>query len=421
MVNQVEEIHLVCRHSTNVSNITDTHFISGWWVVAVRHIRPGVVFALHEEKESLSYLQGKIEALVAVEDGKDESRRVQVLVRRTPVPRPWKGGGSGPSGYLWSGLDVGSLPVVPTTLPEFLGGGNKPMKSLLEAKSFGWPKATDLNAQIGVQVGEGNRLSELKGILARLVAVLGEAPVPYAFVDESGMPWRLDAGTVKRAIAKGWIEPTKPGPTGRVRELFPSDRFLAGHSELIKIWRDRALNAKAAVASIAEGLAPQSAADSDELRDPYDGFDPDCIPLDAFHKAITTFRSVRQGQPAFRAALLEAYSVRCAVTGCQIPETLEAAHIIPHSLSGSQGALPANGLLLRADIHALFDEGLIGFRPVCDGKILVEVSPVIAETEYGNIHGRELRLPKNPGLSPSRAALTLRRGRFPLRQDRTGA
>lgn len=421
MVNQVEEIHLVCRHSTNVTDLTNTHFISGWWVVAERHIKPGVVFALHEEKGSPSYLHGRIEALVAVESGNDQGRRVQVLVRRTPDPTSWKGGGSGTSGYLWSGLDVGSLPVVPTTLPEFLGGGNKPMKSLFEAKSFGWPKATALNARIGVQVEEGARLGQLKGILARLAAVLGEAPVPYAFVDESGMPWRLDAGTVARAIAKGWIEPARPGPAGRVRELFLSDNFRQGHAEVIRIWRESALNTEAAVALMAEGALPRPVENSEEAKDPYDDFDPDSVPLDAFRNLISALRSTRQGQPAFRATLLEAYAARCAVTGCRVPEALEAAHIIPYALSGSQGALPANGLLLRADIHALFDGGLIGFRPESDGKVLVEVSPVIAETMYGKMHARELRLPKNPALAPSRAALTLRRERFPLRQDGTGA
>ena len=65
----------------------------------------------------------------------------------------------------------------------------------------------------------------------------------------------------------------------------------------------------------------------------------------------------RRGQPAFRRALLEAYHERCAVTGCDAPEALEAAHVVPYR--GVATNHPANGLLLRADLHALFDLGLI--------------------------------------------------------------
>src|SRR5205823_2979542 len=65
----------------------------------------------------------------------------------------------------------------------------------------------------------------------------------------------------------------------------------------------------------------------------------------------------RQGQFAFRAALIEAYGGRCAMTGCDILEVLEAAHIVPYR--GPSTNAVSNGLLLRADIHTLFDLGLI--------------------------------------------------------------
>ena len=66
---------------------------------------------------------------------------------------------------------------------------------------------------------------------------------------------------------------------------------------------------------------------------------------------------LRQGQGAFRDSLLEAYGCRCAISGCDVPEALEAAHIIPYK--GEHTNVVVNGLLLRADLHTLFDLGLI--------------------------------------------------------------
>lgn len=66
----------------------------------------------------------------------------------------------------------------------------------------------------------------------------------------------------------------------------------------------------------------------------------------------------RRGQPEFRQALLEAYGGRCCFSGCTATEVLEAAHIIAHAEITDYSI--NNGLLLRADLHTLFDLHLIG-------------------------------------------------------------
>jgi putative restriction endonuclease len=53
------------------------------------------------------------------------------------------------------------------------------------------------------------------------------------------------------------------------------------------------------------------------------------------------------------------YSGRCAITDCEIDDVLEAAHISPYS--GRSSDQVCNGLLLRADVHTLFDCGLLAF------------------------------------------------------------
>ena len=88
----------------------------------------------------------------------------------------------------------------------------------------------------------------------------------------------------------------------------------------------------------------------------------------------------RLGQGAFRVLVTEAYGRRCAITGERTLPVLEAAHIKPYSESGPH--LISNGLLLRSDLHILFDEGYV---TVTEG-LRIEVSKRIKE-EYEN--GRE--------------------------------
>ncbi|MES2631836.1 MAG: HNH endonuclease signature motif containing protein [Pseudomonadota bacterium] len=97
--------------------------------------------------------------------------------------------------------------------------------------------------------------------------------------------------------------------------------------------------------------------------------------------------AVRRGQLAFRQSLLDLYERRCSVSGCRIPEILEAAHIVPYL--GDETHHLTNGLLLRADLHTLFDLGLLRVDPT---TLRVEIHPsVIEEPIYNEIHGCTLR------------------------------
>lgn len=110
---------------------------------------------------------------------------------------------------------------------------------------------------------------------------------------------------------------------------------------------------------------------------------------------------LRQGQPAFRQRLLIAYEARCAISGTDIPETLEAAHIEAHAKGGSMDA--SNGLLLRADLHTLFDLRLIA---IDTETWSVLVHPQIAGSDDAtSIQDRRLRLPADRRDHPSRHAL----------------
>ncbi|HLO97214.1 MAG TPA: HNH endonuclease [Fimbriimonas sp.] len=108
----------------------------------------------------------------------------------------------------------------------------------------------------------------------------------------------------------------------------------------------------------------------------------------------------RLGQAAFRVLTLKNYNERCCITGENTVPVLQAAHIKPVSEDGKHGL--QNGLLLRADIHILFDKGLIGV----DQDYRIRVSPSIREhylngKVYYEHDGEELRsLPSDKKLRP---------------------
>ena len=107
----------------------------------------------------------------------------------------------------------------------------------------------------------------------------------------------------------------------------------------------------------------------------------------------------RLGQIGFRRELIRAYGGRCAITGCDVSAVLEAAHISPYRGPGTNHV--TNGLLLRSDIHLLFDQGLLGVLP---GSLTVVVSGSLADTEYAEFEGQTIRVPVG-GALPSNAAL----------------
>ncbi|KVD82466.1 hypothetical protein WS62_22735 [Burkholderia sp. ABCPW 14] len=130
------------------------------------------------------------------------------------------------------------------------------------------------------------------------------------------------------------------------------------------------------------------------------GFDPHDIE-DARKRTFAAI-VMRQGQSLFRRELLRAYQGRCAITACDVTEVLEAAHIIPYQ--GTQTNHMSNGLLLRADLHTLFDLGLLAIAP---SSSTVVIAPSLRMTHYGSLHGQSLWLPASTKDRPSGEALSV--------------
>lgn len=127
-------------------------------------------------------------------------------------------------------------------------------------------------------------------------------------------------------------------------------------------------------------------------------FDPSGI-VDARERVLSSIVK-RRGQPAFRQRLLSAYKSRCAITGCDVEAVLDAAHIVPYM--GLETNHPGNGLLLRTDLHTLFDLKLIA---VDVAKMNLLVSPMLLNTCYEEYRGKPIRDPDDLACQPSREAL----------------
>lgn len=112
----------------------------------------------------------------------------------------------------------------------------------------------------------------------------------------------------------------------------------------------------------------------------------------------------RLGQATFRIQLEQQYDTRCTVTGERTRPTLEAAHIKPFSMVREHSL--NNGLLLRSDLHKLFDQGYVTITP--DRKF--RVSKAIREEfengrDYYALDGLSIRQPRSENAQPAEECL----------------
>jgi len=118
---------------------------------------------------------------------------------------------------------------------------------------------------------------------------------------------------------------------------------------------------------------------------------------------------LRRGQASFREELLEAYEGACAVTRSTARAVLEAAHILPFAEGGATH--PSNGLLLRSDIHTLFDLRRISIDSR-NWTLLVDES--LRGTEYWDMRGWHIAWPRQKRAEPDLDAVDEHRTRSGL-------
>jgi putative restriction endonuclease len=112
----------------------------------------------------------------------------------------------------------------------------------------------------------------------------------------------------------------------------------------------------------------------------------------------------RLGQGAFRLVIADVYQRRCAVTGERALPVLEAAHIKPVGDGGAHRI--DNGLLLRSDVHTLFDRGYVTVTPNHEFHVSRRLKNDFDNGEhYYQLNGSRLWLPPSPEDRPAREFL----------------
>ncbi|HHR0843562.1 TPA: HNH endonuclease [Klebsiella aerogenes] len=116
--------------------------------------------------------------------------------------------------------------------------------------------------------------------------------------------------------------------------------------------------------------------------------DIDDTPLDMDDRRIAVLRQIkkRRGQKAFRDNLIS-QTAKCAVTGCKIVDILEAAHISAYKNDTHNHV--SNGLLLRCDMHTLYDLDLFAINP---DSLIIYFAPQIQDKEYTKYQGKNLHV-----------------------------
>ena len=188
---------------------------------------------------------------------------------------------------------------------------------------------------------------------------------------------------------KLWI----PQPDSWRREIVVGKAYDSGTAEGLRLWEQvMAVAESAAAATRVAGVAEQQS--RYDIGGPRFG-EPHLI-------------RPRLGQGAFRLAVTDAYRRECAITGGRVLPALDAAHIQSYSSGGLHEV--SNGLLLRRDIHSVFDAGYMTFdevlRVVVSDRVRTEFNN---GNEYRRLHGERLRLPENPKFHPDPERLTWHR------------
>lgn len=129
--------------------------------------------------------------------------------------------------------------------------------------------------------------------------------------------------------------------------------------------------------------------------------------------AVQTMR--RRHQEKFRKAVLAAYDGRCAMTGVSSSSVLQAAHI--DSFARSRSHAVTNGILLRADVHLLYDAHLLTVLPD-SGDIVV--SRAVTDPAYRDLDGGRVRFPKHRDCWPDEKLLEVHFNSYNSCQRRLG-
>jgi len=112
------------------------------------------------------------------------------------------------------------------------------------------------------------------------------------------------------------------------------------------------------------------------------------LKIDHKKKRLTT---KRENATKFHRKIYAKYGGVCVITGTKVPDVLDAAHIIPYN--GKNTNDPSNGLLLRKDVHKLFDSEKLSLIVISSTSVQVRLAgDCLSDGTYAALHGKKIIL-----------------------------
>ncbi|UPK17590.1 HNH endonuclease [Bradyrhizobium sp. 131] len=201
-------------------------------------------------------------------------------------------------------------------------------------------------------------------------------PVPYAFRTRDGTVRSLDAGCVQFLFNR------RPPEVEYVRD--PDEYIIAVKplEPLLERFQEDYRSAIAPYSRLAKILALPFDVDS---------------PVDERRRVISE-QVRRDGAVAFRRDISHAWGTRCAISGVRISQVLDAAHIFPYFGAATNDL--RNGIMLKSDLHILFDAHLLSLEYV-SGALRVRASKRLRDSPYSKYHDKAIDLPHDLSHQPA--------------------
>ena len=243
---------------------------------------------------------------------------------------------------------------------------NLPQHSRIALREKLWDMRTDQKVKVGDLV---YFYLPPFGLVAMLEAT--ESARPLQASDER--PW-LDSSTYKSRFHFDVLstEPLRDAGPAQIQEGVGRRLVFSSPTELRAKVEEEAVAAFFASTQI-DTIVSQDPVDIEHMQTDHSG------------RRTVELRD-RGNQSKFREDVRRAYRNTCAITGVTTPEAVEAAHIMP--FRGPQTHRVDNGILLRRDLHRLYDVGLLSI----DDKFVVTVASEVHDLEYRSLDGRVLDL-----------------------------
>jgi hypothetical protein len=247
------------------------------------------------------------------------------------------------------------------------------------------------------------RTNWFERILFAIWREIDSKPVPFAFRTADGVIRSMDAGCLGFLLNRAQPELVvqRNPDTEEIVAVEPTERLRIRYEQ--------------PEASLRRGVRPQIPTRSESAqgqtiikgstRTPIAistlelGFNLDDPPDE--RRSELSERVIREGATAFRDEQMKLWAVRCAATDCNTRVALEAAHIFRYL--GGHTNRSDNGILLRADIHKLFDSNLVAVEEH-EGDLVWRIS-ALAGSDYAALEGRPVALGSEVSAEPHRDLL----------------